>query len=237
MKTIKLCFYSSIILLLLAGVSKAAEELPDLPPYQLPTFDGQDKSHQDKAYIPPLVPAPVINADRLFETVINCYPAPSFWRIDVDLVSRVNSSSSTSLDDSGTLSSQDKYYIGIVARMPLYSRTEMDRARDREYKRRQDVAKHVANFVLAIADRNNARRKLGLYKSLEARSQARVLDGITTTTEQAGYMEKVINAQEQLVNARAKITEARLHLVGQCQDQHTAQVNNYLKDVTQQSEL
>ena len=100
--------------------------------------------------------------------------------------------------------------------MPLYSGRELDREKEREYVRRKDTAKAVADFISAIAGRNHAVRELALYRSLEARAAVRVQQGVTEATEQVGYLEKVASSQEKLITEETKIMESRLLLAGMC---------------------
>lgn len=121
---------------------------PALKPYQLPTLadDGLDY-HAAPA---PLMPAPSIDADAVFNRVLACYPARSKFDIDVDLRAAIRSSDVLDLDTSTGLG---KSYVGVVASMPLYSGKELDREKEREYNRRKDTAKAVAAFITAIAGR------------------------------------------------------------------------------------
>jgi len=88
-------------------------------------------------------------------------------------------------------------------------------------------------FLLGLSGRRRAQRELGLYASLEARSQQRVGLGLTEAAEQIGYLEKVAQAQAKLDDANASIEGARLALVGQCRDEVANEVNDYLKEITQ----
>lgn len=123
-------------------------------------------------------------------------------------------------------------YVGIVASMPLYSGRELDREKEREYMRRKDTAKAVADFVTAIAGRNHAVRELALYRSLEARSAVRVKEGIIEATEQVGYLEKVASSQEKLINEEAKIMESRLLLSGMCDPANAKTIGGWLKMIS-----
>lgn len=124
------------------------------------------------------------------------------------------------------------HYVGIVARMPIYSVTELDREREREYQRRTQTAKLVGELIHAIAQRNAAHRMLGLYTALESRSQIRVRKGIVDSSEQVGYLEKVSAAYEQINMQRATITEKRLALVSLCRPEAAPALDEYLQAVT-----
>lgn len=209
---------------------QTAPEPPPVKPYSLPTFEGHNDDH--KAPIPILVKAPHIPAEAVFYRVLECYPAGSKWKLDIALEARARTADVGSFDtaDGTALGSN---YIGIVARMPLYSATELDRQREREHRRRQDTAKTVADFVQAVAARNHALRELGLYSSLEARARLRVLQGIAEASEQVGYLEKTARAQEALIKAETAILEHRLKLVAACEDRKADGLNHYLSGLAQ----
>lgn len=209
------------------GEAKDAPPPPEIQPFELPKFNGS--SAEVHEYIPPLVPAPRINADAIYLATVDCFPAPSQWNIDVGLQAGYRTNGARGLDESEI----GGHYVGIIARMPLYSATEMERARKNEYDRRQDAAKLVGTLIEAIAKRNSAHRELGLYSALESRAQVRVRTGITTADEQVGYMQKVISAHEQIIIHEAAITQARLALTGSCRKNLQTTMNNYLVKVAE----
>ena len=204
------------------------EKPPEVKPYQIPTMagDGLDY-HANPAAI---VQAPALDADAIFKAVLACYPERSKFDIDVDLRAAIRSSDVLDLQDTAT--GLGKSYVGIVASMPLYSGKELDREKDREYVRRKDTAKAVADFVTAIAGRNHAVRELALYRSLEARSAVRVKEGITEASEQVGYLEKVASSQDKLIGEEAKIMESRLLLAGMCDPKNAERIGGWLRKVS-----
>ena len=125
-----------------------------------------------------------------------------------------------------------KEYIGIVASMPLFSASEMNRQREREYVRRTATSELIGRFLTAIAVRNHAQRETTLYRALEARSQVRVKKGVVGTDEQVAYMEKLMAAHKTLIQAEADITATRLAIAGQCSDDKRPVLNNWLKRVS-----
>lgn len=223
--------------LMLSGCAIAADETgrPDLsgdtPPevatYHLPTMDGRNPAISD--HIDPLVIAPSVDADLLFNRLIACYPSKSKWAIDVDLRAQATSAGAVSTLGTTELGSN---YVAIVASLPLYSATEMDRKQKNEYDMRNDTAKRVSRFVAAIADRNHATRELALYRSLESRAAVRVKSGVTDAGEQVKYLEKVASSQDALINANAEIMETRLALAGLCNKAVYPAMNTYLKKIS-----
>lgn len=200
---------------------------PEIKPFELPTLKGSSPHYNTPT--PALKPAPQIDPDRIFQTVLSCYPEKSKFKLDLNLVAGMK----TNLDE---YSSDDwpeisEHYIGIVGKMPLYSSTEQSRERQWEYQRRTSTATSVAGFTQALADRNYAYRLMGLYLSLEARSQRRVVQGVANVTEQVTLLEKVATAHRDVLAHEAKIVEHRLALVALCEDTYSDQVNRYLQQL------
>lgn len=204
------------------------EKPPTVQPYQIPTMAGDGLDYHDRPAA--IVQAPALDADAIFKAVLACYPERSKFDIDVDLRASIRSSEVLDLQD--TTTGLGKSYVGIVASMPLYSGKELDREKEREYSRRKDTAKAVADFVTAIAGRNHAIREFALYRSLEARSAARVKEGITEASEQVSYLEKVASSQEKLINEESKIMESRLLLAGMCDPKNAERIGAWLRKVS-----
>jgi hypothetical protein len=135
-----------------------------------------------------------------------------------------NSAGSTTVQ---TYDSQS-YYAGIVANMPLYSDTEIDKDRKLEYQRRIQSTGTIKELLSAVATKRRAERMMGLYASLEKRAQVRIEEGIAPVDEQIGYLEKVAATQGELDTAEAAIEGARLALIGQCRPEVVDEVNNYI---------
>ena len=217
-----------------APTIQPASKVDPAPPFELETSLGTKTDFLKT--IPPLQPAPQIDPDALFHLIESCYPGKSKFDISVKMRAGVNLLENTPINlDESTLDPLSSYYVGIVANMPLWDNSEeTDRQRTREYQRRTRVAKDIADFIQAIAERNTAARKLGLYLALEQRSQQRIRLALASVTEQVGYMEKVISTKEKLIESRAEITEAKLALSGQCRADVKDQVNNYLTGLAEE---
>ncbi|OQW98340.1 MAG: hypothetical protein BWK73_52685 [Thiothrix lacustris] len=198
---------------------------PEVTPYQLPTMTGDAPAIDD--HVSPLVVAPGIDADVLFNKLLECYPTRSKWQIDVDLKagSRIGEDASTVANGTDL----GRNYAQIVASMPLYSATELDRKQKNEYDLRGDTAKRVATFVTAISSRNHAIRELALYQSLESRAAVRVHSGVTGADEQVTYLKEVASAQDSVIKAEADIMESRLALSSLCSKDNYTAINNHLK--------
>ena len=200
-----------------------------MEPYKLPTFKGQTPSINNP--IAPYIQTPRLNADAIYQRVLACYPQKSKWQIDVDLRAALTAADS-SFYSSAETSSIGSNYVQIVANMPLYSATELDRAMKNEHDLRQETAKTVAQLVKAIAARNHALRKIALYTSLERRSAVRVQGGVVGTSEQVTYLEKVAKAYEAEIDAETDIMTARLALSALCAGNQYDTMNAYLAAIS-----
>ncbi|WP_051790805.1 hypothetical protein [Endozoicomonas montiporae] len=196
---------------------------PEVQPFELPTLTGEKADYN--GYINPLEPAPRLDADGIFQQAVNCYPEPTKFNVEVSLEGGLRSQGVVTADNTTI----GKEYVGIVARMPLYSSKEMNREREREYIRRTRTSELIGAFLSAIAIRNHSRREIALYRALESRSQVRVQKGIIGTDEQVGYMEKLMAAHKTLIQSEADITSARLAIVGQCDADKRPHLNVWLK--------
>jgi hypothetical protein len=208
---------------LLPGAGGEEPAAPKVPPFEIPTFDGQKKDF--KGATRPFAPIKKIDSDAILETVINCYPARSRWKIDVDLQAAVRNTNAYDV----TNSTIGRSMIGVVLRMPIYSDSEFDRERQRELQRRNDTARQIASFVGSIARRNAAVRTLSLSSMMEQRAQVRVNNGITEADEQTKWLAEVVEAENALITAEANIEQARMMLAAQCREDAAPAVNGYLK--------
>lgn len=208
-----------------------AEQPPPVKPYKIPTLSGDELDF--KAKPPPLVKAPKIDADAVYQYVLDCYPEASKWNLDVNLRAQIASTPESILSSEGTSTTElGDSYLAIVASLPLYSSKELNREKERESLRRQNVATIVANFIAAIASRNHAIRELTLYRGLEARSALRVQQGISEAKEQVTYLEKVATSHNTLIKQEAKIMESRLQLAGMCDPINEKSINHWLKNIS-----
>jgi len=209
-----------------------ARQPPKAQPYKIPTLNGDNLNF--KAKPPPLVKAPNIDADAVYEYVLACYPAASKWNLDVNLRAQIANNPETNiLSSAGTSPTElGSNYVAIVASLPLYSSKELNREKEREAMRRQTTATIVADFIAAIASRNHSIRELALYRSLETRSALRVQQGISEAKEQMAYLEKVATSRESLIKQEAKIMESRLKLSGLCDPLNARTINTWLKNIS-----
>lgn len=210
----------------LGWMDEEPEAAPQPPPYQAPTFDGSVPDWRQP--LDPLEHPRALDADGLARAVERCYPARSNWSAEISLEAGWRDSSDATA--SGVpLADQ---WIGIVAKVPLWSSNERDREREREYMRRSNNAQLIGGLLLAVAERDKALREWGLYRSLEARSRARVAQGYAPTEEQIQWMEKTAAAHSAAISATAQIEQARLTLVEQCRPAARGVVNAYIQRAT-----
>lgn len=208
---------SSGLVLAMAGCSaepsKAAAE-GEKKSWELPTFTGEKPTH----FAPekPAVAGELPDPRKLYDTALECWPAPSFFKAEVGVEGRLRSDRVNYLDENGTASGTSRAAVALVARIPLYSAMDLDREREREYMRRVKVADAVGVFYTALTDRERARRQLALMRAMERRAQERVKIGVTETAEQVTYMEKVAVIEGDLLKLRGQIEKSRLELIGHC---------------------
>lgn len=110
---------------------------PDIQPFELPTLTGEKADYN--GYINPLEPAPRLDADAIFHQAMNCYPEPSKFNVELNLEGEIRSQGVVTADNTTI----GREYVGIVARMPLYSSKEMNREREREYMRRTKTSELI----------------------------------------------------------------------------------------------
>ncbi len=218
-----------IALLLMLSATIHAEEMPVVkpeivPPYQVPTFTGETTDwHTMK---PAINPAKTVNADLIVETINHCYPVPAM-NIEIGLkVGTTFKPPSTGQTVQSLDASQ--YYAGIVATMPLYSGVEIDKEQKLAIDRKLNTAAVVSTMLTALSTKRRAERMLGLYLSLEKRSQKRVQEGIVAVEEQIAMLEKVATTQGELDAANAQIEGSRLSLIHQCKPEDTERLNNFI---------
>lgn len=215
-RALKLVLSSGLVLAMAgcsAEPSKAAAE-GGKKSWELPTFTGEKPTH----FAPekPAVAGELPDPRKLYDTALECWPAPSFFKAEVGVEGRLRSDRVNYVDDNGTASGTSRAAVALVARIPLYSAMELDREREREYMRRVKVADAVGVFYTALTDRERARRQLALMRAMERRAQERVKIGVTETAEQVTYMEKVAVIEGDLLKLRGQIEKSRLELIGHC---------------------
>ncbi len=209
------------VLLLCVTLNVCADEI--VPPYQVPTFTGENIDFHDIK--PASNPAKTVDADLITRTVNACYPVPPM-KLEVKL----NAGTNYRPTNSNTIQTADSanYYAGIVASLPLYSGVEIDREQKLAIERKEKTASLVAQMLTALSTKHRTERMLTLYASLEKRSQKRVTDGIVAVDEQIGYLEKVAATRGELDSANAQIEGARLALIHQCTDNDIERLNNFI---------
>lgn len=225
-----------LLVAVLVANSAHAETAPDNappPPWHLPRFDGADDP-RDQPPAGALEPPPVLDARGLYDLVVTCFPTRSWWQPEIALEARYANDQSSNSGQIVQAAAETSSYAGIVARIPLYSALEVDREREREAMRRNVVAQNVGKIEQLLAARAIARRELGLWRAIEARSSRRVAAGVTETKEQIDAIAKVAGIESTLMTVAADLTAAKLILVGMCVDRTDveAAIDRVIKDRT-----
>lgn len=200
-----------------AGATDTAGARPP-PPWHLPRFDGTTPDDEDRAHPPAgqLAPGPVVDYRTLYDLVITCYPTRSWWKPEIALEGRI--AQGDKQDNALVQSAETSTYVGIVARVPLYSAVELDRERERERLRRGEIAAAVGKLVALVADREVHHRELGLLRSIEDRSGRRVAAGVAETAEQITAIRNVAQLESKIIQNRADLQAQALVIVGMCKD-------------------
>lgn len=207
------------LLLLLVGCQ--AGEPGKTTPHDLASFDGVPRAHIVTAAPLHIDPGP--DSAALFARVIQCYPAPSWFRPEITAEARIGSrtfdATGASVGPGGS----------IVVRVPLFSSLEVDRERERESARRVQIAQAVSTFLEALVQHRLTDRAIVLHRQLEARARQRVAAGVAETAEQVQYMRQVAELEAQRVTWLSKATSARTHLVGMCTEDQAGGLDQYMR--------
>lgn len=163
----------------------------------------------------------------LFEQVIQCYPAPSLFDMELTFQSGLRQQTGSEYYDQQGL--KTNAYAGLVFSMPLYSTKERYRALHEESKRREQLAKDIANLDKAIAKKIKAKDMYQLYKALEVRSIRRVKDGFVPLSEQVGYIEKGAQQYAEFIQADAEINASIADISAFCTTDKRAAIEALLQ--------
>lgn len=155
-------------------------------------------------------------AKTLYERTLACWPSNHRWNAEFSLEARVGQRAGAWFDSSGYISNVSPSTVSLIAHLPLYSATEIDREYEREAQRRRRVADAVGQLVTQVNDRVHVIQQLALMKMLESRAHKRVLAGIIDTSEQVNFMQQVANLDGQLMKLNGQIEKSKLDLVGIC---------------------
>lgn len=180
----------------------------------------------------PILMAPVVDFQRVFDLASKCGPTSSIWdAANVRFEANYKALSETTSSDVG------KFYVGIVATMPLYTGAEITRQRTEEEGRRQSLSSSVSAYKDSIAGYRLYQRLVGLYAVLEQRSRTRIAAGVVSTTEQVSYLEKTAKAWEDQITKESDIEKHRLALLSRCSDKTKRAQLQELLDSYRQDEI
>ena len=207
------------------GVRAEAPAPPDIKPYKLPTLSGAAVDYHTTPALDRPDPRP--DFDAVFSLVMACYPMPSLFNVEVEAQAVANTSRLINLDNT----TAGRYYLQIVAKMPLYSSSEIDRVTQREGTVREKLAQDVGQFFEALSQAKLAHRLLGLYSSLESRSQARVQAGLADTIEQVGFLKDTAEAQANVTKWDTASDALRVRLASYCRETERENVSGYLGEL------
>ena len=170
-----------------------------------------------------------LDARVLYQLTLDCWPVGIKHRAEISLEGRVGQRSGSWLDSTGYLQNTSPSSVALVARLPLFSATELEREHERQWQRRRRAAETVGHLVSLLADRQRLTQELGLIKMMESRARQRVLAGIVDSTEQVRYMERVADLDGQLLRMGGQVEKSKLELMGFCSPEHSEALEGYLK--------
>ena len=219
-----------MLMAMCVAIPVGAGDDPAKPP-SMPMFDGDPaRTHQPPAgeLKRPTTP----NYRELYDMVVACWPAKSWFRGELHLEARAgsktNNGTATVDPGSGNVVQNSDRSIALVARIPLISATELDKERNRELQRHSQVADAVAELVSSFSERVMNQRQLSLIRALEKRSQERVGLGVAETSEQVALLEKSFALEAKIQVLQATEIKSRLHIVGMCDERRMASIDTYL---------
>lgn len=194
-------------------------------PWILPTLEGEE------GIVTPGRPKPLpkeVDARGVWEAAQRCWPARSFFALEVRAEARIGTSRFTAQALDGTVTS-DRATGALVASMPLYSGIELDRERTREYQRRTDAAKIVGELIEATSKSHVLEREVELFRAVERRAQERVKHGVAETVEQLDALKTLADREGQLYQQRAKVVASQLAAEATCDKGKAHMVRDALK--------
>ena len=209
-----------------AAVTAAAVPLAALAaPWVLPTLEGEE------GIVTPGAPKPLpkaVDARAVWEAAQACWPARSFFALEIRAEARAGTSRYSTFTADGTVSA-DRVSGAIVASIPLYSGIELDRERTREYQRRTDAAKIVGELIEATSRAHVLEREVELLKAVERRAQERVKHGVAETAEQLEALKRLAATEGALYQQQAKVVASQLAAEATCDKGKAHIVRNALK--------
>jgi hypothetical protein len=211
-----------------AVISAVAAAAATAAPTSVPTFTGEKNAIQAPAMQAPQKPRTPTR--RLYRAVEKCYPEASYFRGEIALQGRAQNTRAATLHTDGQLATGSRVNLALVVSIPLYSASEIDRERNREFNRRVGAATAIGDFVKAVADRRKSERQLELYKALESRAKERVAIGVAATEEQVNYMEKVAMVSGDVIAAEGLVEKTRLALLSQCAEGKDSHVDELISE-------
>ncbi len=168
------------------------------------------------------------DARELYERTLACWPSASHFRVELSLEHQLGQRAELSPDPQALPMAWGSS-TSLVARLPLYSAIELDRARERESSRRHRAAEAVGHWLTQLADRQRIRQELDLMKTMERRARQRVLLGIVDSNEQVKYLERVADLEGHWLRHHGQIERSRLELLGFCAHDRADGLDRWLR--------
>jgi hypothetical protein len=109
-------------------------------------------------------------------------------------------------------------FAGLVISVPLYSGKEVDRERNRAYKRKRQVSDDIASMIGGIEKILHDRNMVDIYKIMEVRSQKRVKNGVISLSEQVTILDKLSNLKKEIITFTAQVGGKYTALLNGCKE-------------------
>ena len=199
----------------------AVAQVASANPYQLPKVTTS-KMQIDEGVV-----------DALVESVLNCYPEPSYLDKSggkLQLVARagVRQNQSNTIN----VSDETSNYIGVQFTLPLWSPQDVERDRTRELTRRREVASAVGKYLNALGNIAGNRSKTEILESVEKWEAIRVQEGVSPTTAQVQAINAVVDSRKDEISGLAEYHSARAELLAHCPKTERASVLNVMARLT-----
>jgi hypothetical protein len=180
-------------------------------PFQLKTYDEFSEKQEN-----------LLEFENLQRYALKCMYDKEWLNLDVDVQSGVSNR------DKGFGQYQDSF-VGLVVKVPLYSGKELERERTRTLDKKTAVVTAATNLMKAVEEVLQQRKILIIYKTMEKRSQKRVMSGVAGLEEQVLILEKIHEAKRQLAASSADALGNRKLLLEMCKEgQEKKNLKNYL---------
>ena len=204
------------------ALQAAADGPTDYAPWTVPLYNGDPaQTHRAPARAAPASPVP--EARDLWTRALACWPLEKVMDLTVSLEGRARNVRGSDFEN------QNRAWVGVVAKIPLYNGGDVERERQREFMRRTKAAESVGALLLALTDVERVDRQAALTRALERRAQERVRLGVAETGEQVAYLEKAAALESDRLRHESAVQRARLELLSLCVPERIDALDDFIR--------